>query len=101
MSGCHRRRSIAALVLAAAMAIVLVAHADQRLTRAKVPTPVLAAFARAYPRAVIRGYNSEIEAGVKRYEIESLDAHKTRDVLYKADGTVAEVEEGRSGFDCA
>jgi hypothetical protein len=60
----------------------------------KFLTPaVLAAFKTAYPHAVIKGASQETEKGVTYYEIESVDGKMNRDILYTADGKVAEVEE--------
>ncbi len=58
-----------------------------------LPAAVLEAFAKAYPKAVIKGASKEIENGQTQYEIESVDGKMNRDLLYKADGTVIEVEE--------
>lgn len=69
------------------------AHADQKLIRSQVPRAVLVAFARAYPRATVRGYGLERENGLKFYEIESVEGGSTRDILYRPDGAVAEIEE--------
>jgi hypothetical protein len=58
-----------------------------------LPAPVLQAFKEAYPMAVIKGTSKETEKGVTYYEIESVDGAARRDLLYTADGKVAEVEE--------
>ncbi len=58
-----------------------------------LPPAVLAAFEKAYPKAVIKGASKEVENGQTQYEIESVDGKMNRDLLYKADGTVVEVEE--------
>jgi uncharacterized membrane protein YkoI len=58
-----------------------------------LPPAVLEAFRKAYPKAVIRGTDKETENGVTYYEIESVDGKMSRDLLYAADGKVAEIEE--------
>ena len=58
-----------------------------------LPPAVLAAFKTSYPHAVIKGTSKETEKGVTYYEIESVDGKMNRDLLYTADGKVAEVEE--------
>jgi hypothetical protein len=58
-----------------------------------LPPAVLAAFQKAYPKAVIKGASKEIEKGQTYYEIESVDGKMNRDLLYAADGKVVEVEE--------
>ena len=74
------------------------AHAqDVKLKRKQVPRAVIAAFQSAYPQATIRGYAREKENGKVYYEVESVEGQTTRDVLYNADGTVAEIEESIAG----
>lgn len=67
---------------------------EVKLKKKQVPGAVIAAFASAYPNATVRGYGRETENGKVYYEIESIEKHTTRDVLYNPDGTVAEIEEG-------
>ena len=69
------------------------ACADRKLTRAQVPAPVLAAFEKAYPKATVRGYEMDQEDGTTLYEIASVEGGKTREVSYRPDGSVSEVEE--------
>ena len=66
---------------------------EKRVTAKDMPPIVIANFKRAYPKATIRGYVSEIENGKQYYEIESREGAMQRDVLYNADGSVAEIEE--------
>ena len=66
---------------------------EQKITAKAVPAAVISAFKSAYPNATIRGYAKEKENGKVFYEIESRDGTKSRDLLYNADGTVAEIEE--------
>jgi hypothetical protein len=66
---------------------------EKKITAKEVPAVVIENFQRAYPKAVIRGYASEMEDGNQYYEIESREGTTRRDVLYHPDGTVAEIEE--------
>jgi hypothetical protein len=66
---------------------------EKKIKRKDVPAPVMEAFAKAYPRAKIRGTSVEAEKGTTYYEIESMDGSQARDLLYLPDGTVAEIEE--------
>jgi len=66
---------------------------EKKITAKEVPAVVIENFKRAYPKAIIRGYASEMENGKQYYEIESQERTTRRDVLYNPDGTVAEIEE--------
>jgi hypothetical protein len=66
---------------------------DKKITKKDVPVAVLKAFTDAYPKAKVIAYAKEIEKGETFYELETVDGSLRRDLLYKADGTVAEVEE--------
>jgi hypothetical protein len=66
---------------------------DEIISREAVPTGVLEAFEKAYPSATIRGYAIAREEGQLFYEIESLEGTMTRELLYKPDGSVVEIEE--------
>lgn len=66
---------------------------EKKIARKDVPTAVMSAFQEAYPKAQIVGTNQETEDSTVYYEIESRDGKVKRDVLYKADGAVKEVEE--------
>jgi uncharacterized membrane protein YkoI len=67
---------------------------EKKIQKKDVPPAVLSAFTRAYPKAVIKGTSTEKEEGKTCYEIESVEGTTTRDILYSADGTVVETEEG-------
>lgn len=67
---------------------------EKKIQQKDVPPAVLSAFTKAYPKAVIKGTSTEKEEGKTCYEIESVDGTTTRDILYRADGTVVEMEEG-------
>jgi hypothetical protein len=83
----------ACAVLALVLGAGAEAGADQTITRARVPAAVLAAFAKAWPNATVREYAREVEGGATCYEIEGVEGGATRDVLFKPDGTVVEIEE--------
>jgi hypothetical protein len=76
------------------MAICFVVLAQESKIQEKdVPPAVIAAFKSAYPSATVRGYSREKEHGKVFYEIENTDGATMRDLLYNADGTIAEIEE--------
>lgn len=72
---------------------------EKKIARKDVPAAVLSAFEKSYPKATPKGFSKESEKGKTYYEIESVEGRTTRDILYLADGTVAEVEEGVSASD--
>src|SRR5437879_12634168 len=83
-----------ALIAIASLLLSLPAAAqEKKLTARDVPAAVIAAFKTSYPNATIRGYAQEKENGKVFYEIESREGTTRRDILYNADGTVAEIEE--------
>lgn len=67
---------------------------DKKISKKDVPPAVLQSFEKAYPKAVIKGLAIEKENGKTFYEIESVDGKLSRDLLYLADGSVFEIEEG-------
>jgi hypothetical protein len=67
---------------------------EKKLTKTNLPAAVLAAFEKSYPKAVIKGVGSEKEDSATYFEVESIDGNTKRDLLYAADGTIHEVEEG-------
>jgi len=85
---------ISGLLLFAVLATGAPARAQEKeITRKEVPEVVLAAFAKAYPKATILGYTTEVENGQRIYEIESTEGKTHRDVTYTTDGKVISVEE--------
>ncbi|HEY6802542.1 MAG TPA: hypothetical protein VI306_03085 [Pyrinomonadaceae bacterium] len=66
---------------------------EKKVREADVPKAVLDAFRSAYPNATVKGYAQEKEEGSLFFEIESQDGATRRDLLYRTDGTLAEVEE--------
>jgi hypothetical protein len=82
------------IILVGMLAICVASNAqDQKITKKDVPAAVLKAFAAAYPKAKVNNYGTEVEKGVKYYELETVEGKIVRDFLYKADGTLAELEE--------
>lgn len=88
-------------VLAAAVSLFSLSAVAQekKITAKDVPATVTAAFRNSYPNATIRGYAREKEHGKVFYEIESREGTISRDVLYNADGSVAEIEESIAATD--
>jgi hypothetical protein len=66
---------------------------EKKISKRELPYSVRTAFGKAYPHAKILGASKEMEEGKTLYEIESTDGTTRRDLLYKADGTVVEIEE--------
>ena len=66
---------------------------EKQLGKKDVPATVLAAFEKAYPKAVAKGYSREEKDGKAFYEIESLEGKTHRDVSFLEDGSVIETEE--------
>jgi uncharacterized membrane protein YkoI len=72
---------------------------EKRLKKTDVPKVILSAFEKAYPKATVKGYGSEVENGKTSYELETVEGKTHRDILYSADGTVIEIEEGMNVSD--
>src|SRR5271169_2685349 len=90
----HRVLSTVFLLLLPCLLPAPSAHAqEKKIGKNDLPRAVLAAFEKAYPHAKVRGTSTEVEKGTTYFEIESLDGTQARDILYLADGTVAEIEE--------
>jgi hypothetical protein len=67
---------------------------EKKIAKKDLPSAVLAAFEKAYPKAEIKGMSEEKgENGKMEYEIESVEGKTGRDVAYWADGKVIEIEE--------
>lgn len=69
---------------------------EKRVTRKEVPAAVLAAFARAFPKARVIGYAEEKEEGKTFYEVESKEGEVHRDATFLPDGKLELVEESIS-----
>ncbi len=83
---------LAALILGASTNAV--AEGKKKFTKKDLPVAVTSAFEKAYPKATIKGVSEEKENKTMYYEIESIDGTTKRDLLFTADGTIAEIEEG-------
>jgi hypothetical protein len=66
---------------------------EAKVEKKDVPAPVLTAFAKAYPKATVKGYAKESEKGQTMYEVESMEGKTHRDVSYAPDGKLLVVEE--------
>lgn len=92
----HRLIAGALITLALFLCNLFNANAQDKEVKLKkkdLPKNVVAAFAKAYPKATITGTSKEIEKGITYFEIESVDGKAHRDLLYSADGIVHETEE--------
>jgi hypothetical protein len=67
--------------------------AQQKAAKVQLPPAVESAFKAAYPNATIKNVTKEKLAGKDVYEVESVDAGKTRDIIYRPDGVIAVLEE--------
>jgi hypothetical protein len=84
---------LALLVFTISLLSVSAQAQETKVRASDVPAAVISAFKAAYPGATIKGYAKEKENGKVFYEIESTEGSTGRDILYNADGTVAEIEE--------
>jgi hypothetical protein len=66
---------------------------EKEIAKKDVPKPVMTAFTTAYPKALIKGTSREKEKGQTFYEFECVDAGVKRDVIYRPDGSLYQVEE--------
>jgi hypothetical protein len=85
--------TIALVVILAICVVSNVNAQDKKITKKDVPAAVLKAFESAYPKAKVNNYATEVENGVTFYELETSEGKVKRDLLYKADGTLQELEE--------
>ncbi len=92
-------RTLARVAVAVALFSIPAVAQEKKITAKDVPAAVITAFKNSYPNATIRGYAREKEHGKVFYEIESREGTMSRDVLYNADGTVAEIEESMAATD--
>ncbi len=82
---------VVSLIAAAAFAPAIAK--EKKDAKVDVPQAVYDAFTKAYPNAKITGSGKEKKDGKTVFEIESKDGSVTRDLLYKDDGTLVEIEE--------
>ena len=71
----------------------LPASGKKKMTKKDLPPSVVSSFEKSYPNAAIEGIGKEKENGVTYYEVESVDGKTRRDLLYRTDGAVVEIEE--------
>jgi hypothetical protein len=90
---------LCAIVSLSALFCLSALSQEKKINKKDLPGAVLSAFEKAYPKATIKGLSTEVEEGKTYYEIESVDGKISRDLLYLADGSVAEIEEGVSTAD--
>lgn len=95
----HIISRVALVALAVSLLAISAVAQETKITAKDVPAAVMSAFKTAYPNATIRGYAREKEKGKVFYEIESREGTLHRDILYNADGTVAEIEESIAATD--
>ncbi len=69
---------------------------EKKIDIKDLPKAVTESFHKSYPKAEIKGAATEKENGNTYYEVESIEGDQQRDILYKKDGTVAEIEENIS-----
>ena len=85
--------AISTLSLAILLSCSTAMAGEKKISKKDVPVAVLRAFTAAYPTAKAHSYAKETENGETFYELETTDGKVKRDILFKADGTIAEVEE--------
>ena len=66
---------------------------EKKITEKDLPSSVITAFHKKYPKARIKGLSTEIEQGKKYYEIVSIDGITKRDLLFTKTGKIVEIEE--------
>lgn len=66
---------------------------EAKVEKKDVPAAVLAAFAKAFPKATVKGYAREVEKGQTKYEVECVEGKTHRDVTFAPDGRLLLVEE--------
>jgi hypothetical protein len=95
-----RRIAVLSITLLIVFALGFEASAkEKKISKKHVPSAVLSAFEKAYPKAKVKGYSTETENGKTYFEVESHQGKKTLDVSYLADGTLAETKEGVTAGD--
>jgi hypothetical protein len=67
--------------------------------KVELPAAIKSAFEAAYPTGTIKNVSKETEDGELRYEVESIDGSMARDLIYRVDGTVVEIEEALATAD--
>lgn len=73
--------------------LLAVSSIDASQGATTLPAAIAAAFKAAYPNATIKAVSREKYAGKEAFEVESVENGRARDLIYRADGTVAVLEE--------
>jgi hypothetical protein len=83
-----------------ALAVLLIAGitpqafaGDKKISKKDVPAAALKAFEAAFPKVKVNAYIKETEDSKIFFEFETVEGTTKRDILYKSDGTLVEVEE--------
>jgi hypothetical protein len=66
---------------------------DKKISKKDVPAAALKAFEATFPKVKVNTYIEETENGNTFFEFETVEGTTKRDILYKSDGTLVEVEE--------
>ncbi len=72
---------------------------ETKITKDKVPQPVLSAFEKVYPKVTVKEYEQKTKEGKVWYSIEFTDGAVTKEAKYMADGTLVGTEEDISAKD--
>ena len=88
-------RGVAVVALALGLCTAAWGQEEQeaQVEKKDVPPAVLAAFAKAFPKATVKGYAKEIEEGQTKYEVECVEGKTHRDVTFTPEGKLLLVEE--------
>jgi hypothetical protein len=89
----HRAISYAFAVLLIAGITSQAIAGDKKINIKDVPAAALKAFKAAFPKVTVNAYIEETEDDNTFFEFETVEGTTKRDILYKSDGTLVEVEE--------
>ncbi|MCE5252295.1 PepSY-like domain-containing protein [bacterium] len=67
---------------------------SRKVAKKDIPAAITSAFTTSYPNAVIKKVSKEKEDSRVLYEVESTNGEFSLDIVYSADGTALEIEEG-------
>lgn len=84
---------VLAMFVAGSLSPAPAAGKEKKEAKIDVPKPVYDAFVKAYPNAKITKSGKEKLDGKRVFGIESEEGGVSRNVLYKEDGTLVEIEE--------
>ena len=79
--------------LVALLGAMMLLAQEQKVKAKDVPAPVVAAAAKAFPKATVKGWSKEVEDGKTQYEASMTEGAVKRDVIFAADGKLVLVEE--------